>query len=1139
MPDSPTGRDRLLVDEAVELAGHWLAQAAAALPRPEDGPSRTLQEMIDDPAAVPFTMGFVDRVIRPDTPAVAAHQLAVLVGSHRLPRFLSWWDRAQLKAGALLGPRLPRLVIPMARHRLRQLVGHLVVDAEPAALAAHLAERRRQGFSQNINLLGEAVLGEREAARRLAAVADLIDRPDVDYVSVKISSVASQLNHWDWDGSLDRVSDRLRLLLRRAAATDPPTFVNLDMEEYRDLELTLAAFKRVLSEPEAAHQPAGIVLQAYLPDSFAALRDLVTWAAARQEAGGGEIKVRLVKGANLAMERVDATLHGWQPAPYATKAEVDANFKRCLDWVLRPARTRGVRLGVASHNLFDVAWAHLLARHRGVADRVELEMLQGMAPALARAVQRGAAQPDSAVQRGAAQPDSAVLGATTGAGERPVLLYTPIVSDTDFDVAISYLFRRLDETAAPGNFLRSLGHLRPGNAAFAQEAERFGRAVSDRWEVAARPRRSQHRPALAAAAADADHGTEATTPAAGGPPLFVNEPDTDPVLAANRAWMAAAIAPQEAGGAGPAETPVTTSTAAIDAVITRARTAGPAWAATAAPARRKLLHAVADELARQRGPLIAAMVHEGGKTVAEADTEVSEAVDFARWYGDRAPELEDRPGVRFVPLGVVAVVPPWNFPVAIPAGGLLAALAAGNTAILKPAPETPRCAELVARCCWEAGVSPDVLQFVRTPDDEVGRRLVTGADGVILTGSIETARLFQSWKPDLALFAETSGKNAIVITPNADLDLAVADLVRSAFGHAGQKCSAASLAICVGEVYRSPRFRRQLADAVESLVVGPAADLGSMVGPLIAPPGPKLARGLTTLDNGEEWLVEPRPLDADRRLWRPGVRLGVRPGSWFHQTECFGPVLGLMAARDLDDAIALQNGVPFGLTGGIHSLDPTEVARWTERVEVGNAYVNRSVTGAIVARQPFGGWKQSSVGPGAKAGGPNYVAQLGRWHLDRPGDDTAEQFLADAAASDRQWWRDEYSVARDWAGLWCESNLFRYRPLPVVAIRVGPGSSSLAVTRVLRAAEVCGVPTLVSRAETESDDAFLGRLGLQGVTRVRALGEVSETLRRGAAARGVHLADDPVTADGYLELRHYVREQAVSRTTHRFGTVIH
>jgi RHH-type proline utilization regulon transcriptional repressor/proline dehydrogenase/delta 1-pyrroline-5-carboxylate dehydrogenase len=532
------------------------------------------------------------------------------------------------------------------------------------------------------------------------------------------------------------------------------------------------------------------------------------------------------------------------------------------------------------------------------------------------------------------------------------------------------------------------------------------------------------------------------------------------------------------------------------------------------------------------------MVHEAGKPWAEADTEVSEAVDFARYYGDRAPELEDQPGVRFEPRGVIVVVPPWNFPVAIPAGGVLAALAAGNAVILKPAPETPGCAELVARCCWEAGVTPEVLQFVRTPDDDVGRRLVTSAEGVILTGSVETARLFRSWDPALPVWAETSGKNALVITPNADVDLAVADLVRSAFGHAGQKCSAASLAICVGDVYHSPRFRRQLADAVESLEVGPSQQLSSVVGPLIGPPPEKLARALTRLEPGEEWLVEPKALDAGGRLWRPGVRLGVQPGSWFHQTECFGPVLGVMAAADLDAAIEMQNAGPYGLTGGLHSLDPTEIDRWLDRVEVGNAYVNRSITGAVVSRQPFGGWKQSSVGPGAKAGGPNYLAQLGVWHLDRPEDDSAQQFLEEAEASDRSWWAKELSVAHDPSGLWCEDNLFRYRPLPRIAIRVGPGSSPIALARVLRAAERCGVPTLVSRADSESDDAFLARLDQAGVGRIRALGQVSDALRRGAAERTVHLADDPVTANGWIELRHYLREQAVSRTSHRFGTVV-
>ncbi|MGF1597549.1 MAG: proline dehydrogenase family protein [Acidimicrobiales bacterium] len=1087
--------DTLLADEAVALVGRWVEAARSTETRAERSSARTLRRLLADRAGLAFTMGFVDRVARPDADAIAADQLAHLVATHPLPRYLSPTDRLLLRAGGLAGPRLPGLVMPLARRRLRRLVGGLVVDAEPAALSDHLARRRAEGFAQNVNLLGEAVLGEGEADRRFQATIDLIDRPDVDYVSVKVSAVASQLNPWDWDGSLERVVDRLRVLLARAVAATPPTFVNLDMEEYHDLDLTIAAFTTLLDDPEFLTAEAGIVLQTYLPDSFGALRDLVSWAGARNESGGGGIKIRLVKGANLAMERVDATLHGWAQAPFTTKAEVDANYKRCVDWALRPNRSAAVRIGVASHNLFDLAWAQLLSRHRHVTERVEFEMLQGMAPAQSRVVRDG-----------------------SSAG---MLLYTPIVADDDFDVAISYLIRRLEENAAEGNFLRSLPELRPDSEAFEREAARFRRAVAERWSVPAGPRRSQHRPAPGAAAADGDD------PA---PPSFVNEPDTDPSLPASRRWAVQSLA----GRPGPPTTPVTTSIAAVDAAVAAARRAQPGWAARPLAERRLLLHRAADVLARRRGDLLACMAHEAGKPLGEADPEVSEAIDFARYYGDRALDLVPTPLARFEPLGLVVIAPPWNFPVAIPAGGTMAALAAGNTVILKPAPETPGCAEIVAECLAAADLGDGVCQFVRTADDDVGRHLITSADGVILTGSTEAAQLFRSWRPRQRLFAETSGKNALVITPNADLDLAVADLVRSAFGHGGQKCSAASLAICVGDVYHSSRFRRQLIDAVESLRVGRADLPSTTVGPLIAPPRNKLERALTTLDDGERWLVEPRPLDDEGVLWRPGVRLGVTARSWFGRTECFGPVLGVMAAETLDDAIAAQNASDYGLTGGIHTLDETEVARWTARVAVGNAYVNRPITGAIVNRQPFGGWKASIVGPGAKAGGPNYVRQLGTWH---PTQDPGDGFLAVAAASDARWWAEEFGAEHDPAGLFCEANVFRYRPLPAIAVRVGPRADPRAVRRVLAAAEVCGVTVVSSEAGAESDAELMARVADAGIERVRVVGEVSERLRVEAAARAVHLADGPVTAEGRVELLHYLREQTVSRTLHRFGNV--
>ena len=1118
---SQAGRDQLIAvsEHAVKLVEHWLARGKSEETRSDRRVVDRLSGLVADDEGLRFAMRFVDRVARPESRRAAARQLTDLVNELPLPRFLSPVDRTLLRAGARLAPLLPGVVMPLAERRLRGLVGHLVVDSAPGAMAAHLRGRRHEGFRLNVNLLGEAVLGEAEADRRHNEVLRLLEVPDIDYVSVKVSAVASQLNYWDFEGSLRRVVDRLRPLFTKAAATQPTTFVNLDMEEYHDLELTMAAFMVVLDEPELHSLDAGIVLQAYLPDSFEAVRRLQAWAVERHlrivgGQRGGTTKIRLVKGANLAMERVDAAMHGWEQATYPTKAGTDANYKRCLDWLLTSDRTLGIRVGIGSHNLFDVAFASLLASERGVGDRVEFEMLEGMAPTHARVVRDDAGG---------------------------LLLYTPVVAPTDFDVAISYLFRRLEENATDENFIHRLFGMIPGSDSMNLEAARFRDAVRDRWAVSCGPRRTQRRDENGPAAAHGAGGTP-TGGTSGAVPTehgrgdaehgpFTNEPDTDPSLPANRAWAQRVIAKLP----GPPRTTIVDDTGGVDAVLAAAVAGATAWRDRSAQQRRSILRSIATELADRRGDLICAMVHEANKTFAEADSEVSEAVDFARYYGDRALELDGAAGARFEPLGVVAVVPPWNFPVAIPAGGVTAALAAGNAVVLKPAPETPRCAEIVAECCWTVGAGADAVHYLRVPDNETGRHLIShpGIGGVILTGSLQTAELFGSWRPDLRLFAETSGKNALAITPSADIDLAVADLIASAFGHSGQKCSAASLAICVGEVYESPRLRRQLVDAARSLEVGPAAHLSTALGPTILEPSGKLLRALTQLDDGEEWLLEPRRFGPG--LWSPGIRLGVRPGSWFGRTECFGPVLGLMRAETLAEAVRLQNSSPYGLTGGIHSLDDGEVEYWLERVEVGNTYVNRPITGAIVRRQPFGGWKRSSVGPGSKAGGPNYVAQLGTWRPSDPDPDD-ETWLARSEDADDEAWAAEFGREHDPTGLFCESNVFRYRPLPRVAVRVEAPVRMADVARTLSAARRCGCEVIVSDSGDESTGEFAERLAGLAVERVRVVGRAPETLRVAARAVGVHLADDPVTRSGRVELLHYLREQTISRTTHRYGS---
>ena len=1088
------------ISDAVALARD-LTSSARPTPAERRRMGR-LGRLVSDPRARRFTLALTDELLRISDPSRAGAHLRELHRELRGSRALGPFDRAALAVGAHLSRVAPRPVLALVGWRVRREASQVVGPADGAALTRRLRRHRRNGFRVNVNLLGEAVLGEAEATARLEAIGALIDRSDVTHVSVKASAILSQINLVAFDDTVATLSDRLARLFRRAAAADPPVFVNVDMEERRDLHLTTAAFIRALSAPDLVHHSAGIVLQAYLPESLAVAEELIAWADLRVSRGGAPIKVRMVKGANLAMERVEAELRGWPEAPYSSKAATDASFRRVLLLLLDPSHS-GVRVGVASHNVFDVALAHILATRLGTRPRLDIEMLDGMANPLARAVRDR-------------------LG--------PVLLYTPIVARGDFDSAIAYLARRLDENSAPDNHLRQVLVGEPGW--FDAEAERF-RASSALMDA---------------------HGAPGAAERAPAPPTtgWRNEPDTDLAEAPARDAILAAIAAHRA--ASPVEIPIVidgarerrrdeagtdpsdpTTTrywyavadkAAVQRARATARSAMPGWEARGAAERGRLLDRVADVMGADRASTIAVMALDAGKTVVEADPEVSEAVDFARYYGRLAATTE-RWGAS-APRGVVVVASPWNFPYAIPAGGVLAALAAGNAVILKPAPETVWTAWVLAEQCWRAGIPTDVLQFVPCRDDDVGRELIAGAgtDAVILTGAHDTAMRFRTWRPDLHLLAETSGKNALVITETADLDQAIKDLVRSAFGHAGQKCSAASLAIVEDGVYDDPAFARRLVDAVASLRVGPAWEPTTVVGPLIRPPEGALLRALTELEPGERWLLEPAPDRHNPNLWTPGIKAGVAAGTPFHLEECFGPVLGVMRADDLAHAIELQNAPPYGLTGGLHSLSAEEVAAWIARVEVGNAYVNRTTTGAIVRRQPFGGWKRSVVGPTAKAGGPSYLAALRRWP------ERAEPVVG----VDDGTWSGALQRLRaeppDPSGLVSEVNGLRYVARGRLWLRVGPGVAPATVAAARAASAAVGVDVTVS--DGESEDAFVARLR-DDPRPVRALGTIGSVLRDAAAALPVELDDTPVAACQRVELLRWLREQTVSVTRHRHG----
>ncbi len=369
--------DIAICDQVNTLAEQLLSTALAEQTAKERDTAAEMGRMMNDPHGKSFLFAMVDQVFRSHDPAVSARRWRQLLDKLGVPSYLKTTDQWLMRLGSLASRFVPSWVMPAIAERMRSESSRVILSGDEQPMHAYLAARRKAGFRINLNQLGEAVLGEQEANHRRQAILKHLADPEVTYISVKISAIFSQINMVAWDDTLLQIKERLRKLYR--AALHDHKFVNLDMEEYRDLELTIAAFREVLDEPEFMQLTAGIVLQAYLPDSVAAQEDLTTWAKRRVARGGAPIKIRLVKGANLAMERVEAEMHGWHQAPYSTKAETDANFRRLLEYGCQRENARAVRLGVASHNLFDVALALTLRRQYGVEDRVEIEMLEGMA----------------------------------------------------------------------------------------------------------------------------------------------------------------------------------------------------------------------------------------------------------------------------------------------------------------------------------------------------------------------------------------------------------------------------------------------------------------------------------------------------------------------------------------------------------------------------------------------------------------------------------------------------------------------------------------------------------------------------------------------------------------------------------------
>jgi RHH-type proline utilization regulon transcriptional repressor/proline dehydrogenase/delta 1-pyrroline-5-carboxylate dehydrogenase len=701
-----------IVKEAIAIAETWQKRADALMTQRERRRYNQLARLQSDPWNKILVTKLIDQSFRSRNYRRVADQIYDLLTKYGIPDFFSRFEKLLMWGFKGVGRFFPGFTIPIIIKKMRHDSQHAIISGEKDAFLRYLQGRKNEGVRININHLGEAILGEEEALAQLYMYLQDLKNPAIEYISVKISTIFSQIDPLAFDHSVSMISERLAELYRTAAGhyfikadgSRVPKFVNLDMESYRDLAITAMAFMRTLDRQEFKHYSAGMTLQAYLPDSYRLLKEITAWARRRIDAGGSPVRIRIVKGANLEMEKVEAAISDWPLATYDNKLDSDANYKRMVDFGMIPKNIKAVRLGVASHNLFELAYAYLCAKKNQVLPFFSFEMLEGMADHVRRAIQE------------------------TG---QEIVLYAPVAANDQFINAIAYLIRRLDENTRPQNFLRHINRLQTGSRTWHFLAESFANSVHHKPNAGKSPHRKQNRLKETFAP---QMGTFFNSE-------FKNEPNTDWSLAVNRRWAETIRQKWKKNPHdNPFEIPLVIggeeifadreikecrdpsqinanvivaryaqgNAADVQSAVAIAKADPLGWRLRSFKDRHQILSKVAMEIRHARGDLMGAAAANTGKVFPESDVEVSEAVDFAEYYPHSAKAFADIENMRCRGKGVGVVISPWNFPIAIPCGGLAASLAAGNTVIFKPSSDAVLVGWELCQCFWRAGVSKQV-----------------------------------------------------------------------------------------------------------------------------------------------------------------------------------------------------------------------------------------------------------------------------------------------------------------------------------------------------------------------------------------------------------------------------------------------
>ncbi|EAH9987566.1 aldehyde dehydrogenase family protein [Campylobacter upsaliensis] len=1161
-----------MIQKSIALAEELQSKIEQNLSTSERQFHAKMQKLLNNPKNKVMLIELLDRSFRCKDKKASFELIEHTLNKFGIADFFSAFEKFLLFSFLNFGKLSPNLSVPFFISHLRNDTKAMVLDADENFLAPHITKRKNeQNITLNVNLIGEEVLGEAESKYRMQKYEEALKSSYITYISIKITTIFSQINIIDFDYSKDEVVKRLdklyALALEEQNRQGVSKFINLDMEEFRDLELTVAAFMESVGKFDIK---AGIVLQAYIPDSYEYLKKLLAFSKERVLKGMQPIKIRFVKGANMESEETIASQRGWELPTFERKIDTDSNYNKMLDLVLEDENYKYINVGIASHNIFEIAYAYTRIKEAGASESFTFEMLEGMSLQCSYELSQ----------------------------MHDLILYAPVCDEAHFNNAIAYLVRRLDENTSEDNFMRYFFNLKVGSKEWEEQKSLFLNALEGIKTLDNTTHRKQNRTKIQ------------DTPSSYITKTFTNESDTDFILSQNRLWAQNIKAKYENLSdydvypvAGELDfTQADLNTLEVKDKIAH-RTIGTAYLAGENELKAALkvaknsnftqkssdeiygiLAKVAKLMRERRGDLIGLAALETGKTFLEIDPEVSEAIDFVEFYPHSLETLKKQnPNTTFKPKGIGVTIAPWNFPVGISVGTIAAPLAAGNVVLYKPSSLSMLTGYKLCECFWDAGIPRDALIFLPAKGSDISKYILSdeAVKFSILTGGEDTAYAMLEANPTLLLSAETGGKNATIVSKFADRDSAVKNIIHSAFSNSGQKCSATSLLVLEDEVYEDEEFKKALVDAAASLAVGSPFVFKNKLGALCDKPSEKLIKAINELEAGEEWALKPTFINDNAHLMTPGIKYGVKKGAFTHMNELFAPLLSVMRAKDLKEAIELVNATGYGLTAGFESLDEREWEYFHTHIEAGNIYINKPTTGAIVLRQPFGGVKKSAIGFGRKVGIYNYITQFmdieakadtnlldsplanALEKLSKASDESIQATLANATLMAKSYayhYKHEFSVARDYVNIRGEDNLFSYTRIKNLAFRVCEQDSLQDILGVIIGCHTLGLSPLVSYDSTQSsiikelkkickavdlgadfveenEEQFIAKISKFERIRYHAKADKNSPLYQAAAKEAKIIIRDKPLLNGRFELLFYHNEKALSVSYHRYGNL--